>query len=526
MSTNFSIPKTSLSMVLIGLASSPLIASLPKDNPGKPNILFIAVDDLKPWVSAYGDHHAKTPGMDRLAREGIVFQNSYCQQAICAATRASLLLGVRPDKTRIWDLVTDFRQVNPNSITLPQYFKSNGYETAGMGKIYHISSTGPGHDAPSWSVPYRDPKTKTYALASESNARGKGAATECADVPDDTYHDGKMTGMAINLMDSLSKNKKPFFLAVGFLKPHLPFVAPKKYWDLYKRDEFEIAKFQKKALNSPDIAYHVSGELKSYTDIPQFDSYSEKELDHLPADKQKELIHGYYAAMSYTDAQILQLLNELDRLDIRKNTIIILWGDHGWHLGDHGLWNKHTNFEQATHTLLMMSIPGKNAGIKPVAVSEFVDIFPTLCDLTGLPVPKYLDGVSLVPAINNSAAEVKEYAFSQYPREKDKMGYSIRTKRFRYTEWLSENFRTNKVYDPKLVVAREMYDYEKDPLETENILNKQEYQKDKIKMEQLFKDCMMREYKGCTEYTKLADYKNPVNTNPEKNKLKTKSLKR
>jgi len=226
MSERSSCRQKGISLVLIGFVTLPLFASSLKEKDPKPNILFIAVDDLKPWVSAYGDRHAKTPGMDRLAREGVVFKNSYCQQAICAATRASLLLGMRPDKTRVWDLVTNFRQVNPNAVTMPQYFRSKAYQTAGMGKIFHASSTGPGHDAPSWSVPYRDPKTKTYALTSESNAAGKGAAVECADVPDDTYHDGKMTGMAISLMDSLSRNKKPFFLAVGFLKPHLPFVAP------------------------------------------------------------------------------------------------------------------------------------------------------------------------------------------------------------------------------------------------------------------------------------------------------------
>ena len=486
------------------------------------NVLFIAVDDLKPLVSAYGDLHAKTPGMDRLAREGIVFKNSYCQQAICAATRASILTGMRPDKTRVWDLVTDFRQVNPNSVTLPQYFKLMGYETAGMGKIYHKESAGPGHDAPSWSVPYRDAKSPQYALPFVPKANGRGPSVECADVPDDTYHDGKMTGMAIDLLDSLSRNKKPFFLAVGYLKPHLPFVAPKKYWDMYRRDQFELAPFQKKSLNSPDVAYHVSGELKNYSDIPQFDNYSENELDHLSAEKQRELIHGYYAAISYTDAQIVQLLDELDRLKIRENTIIVLWGDHGWHLGDHGLWNKHTNFEQATHTLLMMSVPGKKTGIKPVTRCEFVDVFPTLCDLNNLPVPKYLDGISLVPAINNPEAELREYAFSQYPRGKDMMGYSIRTGRFRYTEWLSGGFRTNQKYDKSLVIAREMYDYEKDPLETENILDKSLYQKDKIRMEQLFNDCMKREYRTCTDYTKLADYRNPVNANPEKKKAKAK----
>ena len=482
------------------------------------NILFIAVDDLKPLIGAYGDRHAKTPGMDRLAKEGIVFQNCYCQQAISGPTRASLLTGMRPDKTRVWDLVTDFRQVNSNAVSLPQYFKSMGYETTGMGKIYHMGSAGPGHDAPSWSIPYQDPKCETYALPNQLNERKKGKATECADVPDDTYHDGKMTGMAIQTLDSLSQNKKPFFLAVGFLKPHLPFVAPKKYWDLYNRDEFEIAPFQKKALNSPDIAYHRSGELKSYTDIPQFDSYSEKDLEHLPVDKQKELIHGYYAAMSYTDAQIMRLLNELDRLGIRDNTIIVLWGDHGWHLGDHGLWNKHTNFEQATHALFMMSVPGKKAGIRPVTMCEFVDIFPTLCELTNTPVPKYLDGISLVPAINKPAAELREYVLSQYPRPKDKMGYSIRTKRFRYTVWFSNNFRTSMPYDQKSVIASELYDYEKDPLEKESVLDKPEYKQDKTKMEKLFKDCMKRELKGCTEYSKIADFKGPIDTSTKKDK--------
>lgn len=521
MTKNINIQQRSIILALIGITAFPLWAKTENGKPRKPNILFIAVDDLKPWVSAYGDPHAKTPGMDKLAKEGIVFQSSYCQQAICAATRASVLLGMRPDKTRVWDLVTNFRQVNPNAVTLPEYFKSMGYETAGMGKIFHKESVGPGQDAPSWSIPYRDPNCQNYALPYVPNAIGRGPAVECADVPDDTYNDGKMTGMAIHLLDSLSGNKKPFFLGVGFFKPHLPFVAPQKYWDLYKRDEFEIAPFQKKALNSPDLAYHISGELKFYSDIPKFDSYSEKELDHLSVEKQKELIHGYYASISYVDAQILQLLNELDRLDIRKNTIIVLWGDHGWHLGDHGLWNKHTNFEQATHTLLMMSVPGKKTGIKPVATCEFVDIFPTLCDLTDLPIPKYLDGLSLVPVIDNPAAEIKKYAFSQYPRPENNMGYSIRTKRFRYTEWISGDFKTNKVYNPELVVAREMYDYEKDPLETENILDKAEYQKDKIEMEKLFKDCMLREYKGCTEYTKLANYQERIRTAPQKKKAKS-----
>jgi iduronate 2-sulfatase len=478
----------------------------------KMNVLFIAVDDLKPWVSAYGDKHAKTPGMDRLAREGVVFRNAYCQQAISGATRASLLTGMYPDKSRVTDLITDFRQVNPNAVSLPQYFKMNGYETSGMGKIFHMGSAGPGHDAPSWSIPYTDAKTVKYALPFTPKANGRGKAVECADVPDNTYHDGRLTEMAIDQLGKLSKGNKPFFMAVGFLKPHLPFVAPKRYWDLYDRNEFEIAPFQKKASNSPDLAYHRSGELKNYSDIPEFDSYSEKELDHLSVDKQKELIHGYYAAMSYTDAQIMMLLNELDKLGIRENTIIVLWGDHGWHLGDHGLWNKHTNFEEATHALMMMSIPGQKKGIQPVATSEFVDIFPTLCDLVSIPKPKYLDGISLVPAIKNPAAEVREYALSQYPRSTDKMGYSIRTKRFRYTVWFGKGFRTWMPYDEKAVIARELYDYEKDPLETANMLDKPEYKKDREMMDKLFMDCMKREFATCASYAKIADFKTPIST--------------
>ena len=282
---------------------------------------------------------------------------------------------------------------------------------------------------------------------------------------------------------------------------------------MYDRNKFELAPFQDKALNSPDIAYHRSGELKNYSDIPDFDSYSEKDLDHLPADKQRELIHGYYASMSYMDAQIMQLLDELDKLGIRENTIIVLWGDHGWHLGDHGLWNKHTNFEQATHTLLMMSVPGTKPGLRPLTLCEFTDVFPTLCELTNIPVPKYLDGISLVPAIKNPAAELREYAFSQYPRENAKiMGYTIRTGRFRYTEWMKDSYRTNMPYDNKYVMAREMYDYEKDPNETISIIDKPEYQKDQKEMEKLFMESLDREYKSCTEYSKIADFKTPIRT--------------
>ncbi len=482
----------------------------------KLNVLFIAVDDLKPSFGAYGDKHAKTPGMDRLAREGVLFQNCYCQQAVCGPTRASMLTGMRPDRTKVWDLVTDFRQVNPNVLTIPEYFRLNGYETSGMGKIYH--TTGPGNDAPSWSVSYRKPESShaKYVLPYTPNEIGRGPAYECADVPDETYRDGQLANMATTMLDSLSQNNKPFFLAVGFIRPHLPFNAPKKYWDLYDRDEFEVAAYQKKAVNSPDIAYHESGELKYYSDIPKFDSYSDDEFDHLPVEKQKALIHGYYAAMSYADAQIVKILDELDRLHLRENTIVVLWGDHGWHLGDHGLWNKHSNFEQATHAPLVISIPDMNKDVKATTTCEFVDIFPTLCELTNLPIPKFLDGKSLVPAIKTPNAVVHEFASSQFPRGNNTMGYSMRTSRFRYTEWMKDGYTTEMPYDKKYVIAREMYDYQKDPGETENVLDKPEYAEEQLKLEKLFAENMQSEYVKFLDYSKIADYHERIVTKGEK----------
>lgn len=490
---------------LLLFTSAGLNQQLQAQEKKKLNVLFIAVDDLKPITAAYGDKIIKTPGIDRIAREGMVFMNSYCQQAVSGPTRASLLTGLMPDKTRVWDLVTDFRKVNPNIVTMPEYFRKMGYETTAVGKIYHsgAEATGPGHDAPSWSIPWRNSKAPLYANSKEK------PATESADVPDDFYKDGQTANIAIELMNVLNKGDKPFFLAVGFVRPHLPFVAPKKYWDLYNRDEFNIAPYQKTSLNGPQIAYHTSGELKGqYSDIPQFDSYSDEELKHLPVEKQKELIHGYYAATSYMDAQLQRVLNELDRLGIRNNTIVVFWGDHGWHLGDHGLWCKHSNFEHATHTIMMMSVPGMKAGTKPISVSEFVDIFPTLCDLTGIPIPVNLDGVSLVPSLNNPDAQVKKYARSQYPRGKV-MGYSIRTNRYRYVEWIDNNFRTYMQYDTAKVIAKELYDYRKDPLETENLIDNKKYLKAKEEMAALFVDNMRKQYISCQEYSKTANYQDP-----------------
>jgi iduronate 2-sulfatase len=263
---------------------------------------------------------------------------------------------------------------------------------------------------------------------------------------------------------------------VGFARPHLPFVAPKKYWDLYRRDDMPVAQFQQHAANSPLVAYHNSGELRAYTDIPPLASFTDLKANRLglPVDKQKELIHGYYAAVSYADAQVGRLLDTLDKLGIAGNTTIVLWGDHGWHLGDHDLWCKHSNFEQAVRAPLLISAPGHQPG-QTSAVSEFVDIFPTLCELSGLAAPRHLDGRSLVPLMRDPRASIKDYAVSQYPRG-DKMGYSIRTPQYRLTWWLKNGYRSTQALSPDLIVARELYDYTQDPLETVNVAADKKYQ--------------------------------------------------
>jgi iduronate 2-sulfatase len=486
------------------------------------NVLFIAVDDLKPILGCYGEKLVKTPNIDRLAARGTVFMQNYCQQAVSGPTRASLMTGMRPDYTRVWDLKTKMRDIHPDILSIPQYFISQGYSTQGIGKIYDPRCVDKDFDGPSWSVPYykssdkysskiSGPPEMTYqlpetkALIRKYRAEGekKGLqgvelndyiqklvkpSVECTDVPDNAYNDGSNALQARAILNQLAHSDKPFFFATGFSKPHLPFVAPKKYWDMYKRDQMPLAPFQQKAKNGPTIGYHTAAELFAYSDIPPIASFSDQKVGmDLPVEKQKELIHGYYAAISYMDAQVGILLNTLDSLGLSKNTVIVLWGDHGWHLGDHNLWCKHTNFEQATHAPLLISAPGIKAS-KTKSPSEFIDIFPTLCELTGKKIPGHLDGKSLVPLMRNPDASVKEYSVSQYPRTGKKienvrlgwsdgefMGYSIRTKKFRYTIWLKDSYRSYKPYSKDLVVASELYDYDKDPNETMNVVDEKEY---------------------------------------------------
>ncbi len=513
-----------------------VVAQLSAQKSTKPNVLFIAIDDLKPILGCYGDKLVKTPNIDRLAKMGTVFLNNQCQQAVCGPTRASLMTGMRPDVTKIWDLKTKMRDMNPDILTIPQYLISQGYATSGVGKIYHPSCVDKKNDKESWSIPYINAEPSDYAnnlgapayknyqseamkqrLADETkkddeatngdnkekggkkgrkskkeddgeNTEGsRGPAVESLDLPDNAYEDGVIALLAKKQIINLSEEKRPFFMAVGFHKPHLPFVSPKKYWDMYNREEMPLASFQQHAGNEVFIAYESSGELRNYSDIPEFTTFSKSDLRAgLKSEKQKELVQGYYAAVSYVDAQLGIVLNTLDSLGTLNNTVIVLWGDHGWHLGDHDMWGKHTNFEQATRSPLIFVAPGMKPG-KSSSPTEHIDIFPTLCNLAGVPIPTQLEGKSLKPIMANNKAKVKEFAMSQYPRKIRKedmkkmgypdnklMGYSMRNDRYRYTLWMRD-FTSKQAFDESKVYAIEMYDYVKDPLEKVNVAKESSY---------------------------------------------------
>ena len=427
----------------------------------RPNVLLICVDDLKPIAGCYGDQWAKTPALDRLAARGIRFERAYCNQAVCSPSRNALMTGLRPQTLGIYDLGTHFRRAVPTAVTLSQHFRQQGYVAEGLGKILH---TGHGNvdDAASWSVPSWRARGPAYADASnaadpQSGRDAKGAAWESADVSETQYADGQTAVEAIRRLRVAKERGTPFFLAVGFLKPHLPFVAPKKYWDLYERESFTVAARQTAPEGAPAYAGQAGGELRNYRGIPA--------RGVLPEEQQRTLIHGYYAAMSYMDAQAGLVLDELERLDLADNTIVVLWGDHGWHLGDHGMWCKHTNYEQAARIPLLVAGPGVPRGAVSRSLVETVDLYPTLAELAGLPAPTPVDGRSFAGVLREPDRPHREHAIHVYPRtvagRGSVLGRAIRTERYRLVEW--------KVPGASAAEAElELYDYEADPEETRN----------------------------------------------------------
>ena len=418
----------------------------------RPNVLFIAVDDLRPEILSFGRDTMVTPHIDRLVKTGVGFERAYCMVPTCGASRASLFTGIRPARNRFVSYTARADKDAPGITTLNTHFKNHGYHTASLGKILHF----PADNEHGWSeAPWR-PKAETYALAASKgggrkrNGKTRGKPYEAADVPDDFYADGKTAGEAIARMKRLAKANQPFFLAVGFLKPHLPFVAPQKYWDLYPAKSISLPDNYYPPKYAPEIAIHNSGELRSYAGVPAKGPVSDEMA--------LSMIRGYRACVSYADAQIGRLLDALEELKLDRNTIVVLWGDHGWNLGEHTLWCKHSCFETSMNAPLVFRAPsltGSQAGRNTTALAEFIDIYPTLCDLAGIPKPAHLHGASLVPVLTGTKASVKSAAIGRFVA-----GDTIRTDRYRLT--LYRDKRGN-------VTDRMLYDHQTDPHENLNI---------------------------------------------------------
>lgn len=422
----------------------PALASADTAKP--PNVLFIAVDDLRPELGCFGAR-AKTPNLDRLAQSSLVFDRAYCNQAVCGASRVSLMTGLYPEYTgeRTYH-VTDWRKRWADIITLNQHFTAHGYTTVGLGKIYH-GSGGPGVDPDNWTEwvkvrgrQYGDPASLKNKR--QRNNRSRGPSTEGADVPDDTHFDGSRAKVGAAKLRQLARTAKkekgqPFFLAVGFTKPHLPFVAPKKYWDLYDRASFQLPPNLGVPPGYPNYARNRNaGEIRAYNDIP---------LKTPPADWPQELnqrlLHGYHACVSYMDRNVGVLLDALEQSGVAENTIVVFWADHGWKLGDHSSWCKHTNFECDTRVPLLIRdtrIPAAQG--RSSALVELIDLYPTLCDLCGLATPAHVQGRSLRSVLEEPSTPHREFAYSSYPHNRGGaggavVGHSIRTQNHRYTEW-------------------------------------------------------------------------------------------
>jgi len=451
------------------LFSAPLLRAA-----GRTNVLFIMADDLRPELGCYGSV-AVTPHLDALARRGMVFQHAYCQQAVCNPSRSSMLTGLRPGTLGLYVNGTHFRELKPQAITLPGWMKEHGYTTRCVGKIFHNWHTQEHGDPRSWSAPeflhYANhgddlpqvsgpPPPNLATLSSSLRQYGKVPLCECREVPDEAYYDGRVAAEAVRVLGEVKD--RPFFLAVGFWKPHAPFNAPKKYWDLYQRDRLPAFNPARPA-DAPEMAFHQSTEILG---PPQ-------QQKQPSAEQAAEMRHGYFAGISYMDAQVGKVTAALEQQGLLDSTLIVFWGDHGYHLGEHGLWAKTSNFElDARVPLILVPPQARHAGASTQALVEMVDLFPTITALCAVPDAPDLEGVSLVPLLNDPQASVKDAAYTQFPRpaypdrtprgKPAVMGVSVRTPTLRYTEW--------RDYETGGVVARELYDHARDEAEMSNVI--------------------------------------------------------
>ena len=458
-------------VLAVCLASTPVRAA---DQPARPlNVLFIVVDDLRPVLGCYGDERVKSPRIDTLAAEGLRFDRAYCQYALCNPSRASLLAGRRPESLEIFTLAKFVRDGHPDVVTLPEHFKAHGYETRSYGKIFHV--TNGNHDDPqSWSQPpwpVRKPAAAKAPPGGEKTAESSPAPAsvtadhsdddpaESPDVADDDLLDGRIAAEAVKALGELKD--RPFFLAVGFHKPHLPFIAPKRYWDLYDRSEFPPPADDALPRGAPTYASNDSSELRRYKGVPPSGP-------PVSAEEASRLIHGYHACVSYTDAQVGRVLDELERLGLADDTVVVLFGDHGYHLAEKGTWTKRTAWELATRVPLVIRLPQRLEGAHGSTdrLVELLDLYPTLVELCGLPQPAGLEGHSLVPLLEQADATWPHVARSIITRKVPELGKgtiigrAVRTDRYRWVEWSG---------GPLAEAVHELYDHETDPLETINL---------------------------------------------------------
>lgn len=437
-----------------------------------PNVLVIMADDLNNDMGTYGHPLVKTPNLDRLASRGVRFDRAYTQFPLCSPSRVSLLTGLRPDTTRVHDLQTDFRHVLPDVLTLPQMFKRNGYLTARVGKIYHYGN--PGQigtsgldDAASWdtvSNPRGVDKDEEALLTNFTPARGLGSALAyyASPAPDEAHTDGKVAADTIALLE---KHKdRPFFIGAGFYRPHCPFIAPQKYFDLYPLDRIRAPSLMlESSARTPAAAW--------FTTPPNWD---------VTEQGQRESIRAYYASITFLDANVGRVLDALDRLNLADNTIIVFVSDHGYHLGERGQWMKQTLFERSARAPLMMAGPGVAArGRSTSRVVEFLDIYPTLADLAGLSAPAGLHGRSLRPLLKDPQAAWDHPALTQVRRGTGTtafMGYSVRTEQWRYTEW-EDGTRGVELYD-EIADPDERRNLAADPAHRNNVATMQRLLRD------------------------------------------------
>jgi len=438
-----------------------------------PNVLFIVTDDLNCAISPYGDTAAITPNLERIAKQGLTFERAYCQQAVCNPSRSSFLTGLRPDTVGVDDLRKYFRDTAPGGstlITLPQHFKNHGFFCQNIGKLFH--NMGESQDRQSWSIDEVLFKGTHAADTIFSNTPSSGKkkpykapVTEDHDVPDTAYRDGQIANLAAAMLRDHAGSEQPFFLAVGFWRPHLPFVAPKKYWDLYDPAAIPLPSPATAPDGVPEIAMHSSREIKGYGLTPKDRPFTVEEIRHYR--------HGYYASISFMDTQVGEILDALEEGGHAENTIVVFTSDHGFHIGEQTLWGKTSNFELDARVPLIIASPEHKVsqGKKTKALAELVDLYPTLADLAGISgdLRKKLEGISLEPVLADPSASVKDAAFTQHPhpfygsRDNWKAhGYSLRTDRWRYTEW-------RPIAGQGELSGLELYDHVNDPGETKNL---------------------------------------------------------